>query len=468
MSDTPTTRRRHAPSSTPKSAPDDRATAGPLDETEANAVRPYVDLGGVKILPRAGLQLRLEVEEGSKRVVAVGLDYAGSTLQVQPFAAPRSSGLWHEIREQIVEQIATQGGTTDGARGRLRPRAARRDPRARRRLSRAHAPRPVHRRRRPALVPARRHRGEAAVDPTAARADRGPVPQHRRGARQHADAAARPHPAAHARRQPGSPRETGVDAGDDLADRRTREPDEPDRAERDRRSASAFAAAGAEAPASARSTPRRGPDAAAPCWRRSAASAGSSRRSCPGSCSSSSTRSRTSCCCRCSRRSPSRSCFVAVARDRHKRQPCCRRSPALSASRHLRRSRSDRQRRGQLPARLRHQRGIVLVVLLISLLVRLAAHRRDRRPAHGRRAAGVHDRQAPGRLRRDRAVVGAVRAPPGGAGAAVPRRHAEALAAHQAADGRAALRSGCSGSPGSLVRARVPGDPRSEDVIELS
>lgn len=95
-----------------KSAPSDRATAGPLDESEANAVRPYVDLGGVKIVPREGLQLRLEVEEGSKRVVAVGLDYAGSTLQVQPFAAPRSTGLWHEIRAQITEQIAKQGGTT--------------------------------------------------------------------------------------------------------------------------------------------------------------------------------------------------------------------------------------------------------------------------------------------------------------------------------------------------------------------
>jgi len=95
-----------------KSAPADREIDGPLDESEANPVRPYVDLGGVKILPREGLQLRLEVEEGSQRVVAVGLDYAGSTLQVQPFAAPRTSGLWHEIREQIAEQIAKQGGTT--------------------------------------------------------------------------------------------------------------------------------------------------------------------------------------------------------------------------------------------------------------------------------------------------------------------------------------------------------------------
>jgi len=96
----------------PKSAPADREINGPLDESEANAVRPYVDLGGVKILPRPELHLRLEVEEGSKRVVAVGLDYAGSTLQIQPFAAPRSSGLWHEIRAQIVEQISKQGGST--------------------------------------------------------------------------------------------------------------------------------------------------------------------------------------------------------------------------------------------------------------------------------------------------------------------------------------------------------------------
>lgn len=104
----------------PKSAPEDRAENGPLDDSEANPVRPYVDLGGVKILPREGLHLRLEIEEESKRVVAIGLDYANSTLQVQPFAAPRSSGLWHEIREQISEQIARQGGTTtlrDGAFG---------------------------------------------------------------------------------------------------------------------------------------------------------------------------------------------------------------------------------------------------------------------------------------------------------------------------------------------------------------
>ena len=103
----------------PKSAPAERSTNGPFDESEANPVRPYIDVGGIKVLPREGLNLRLEVEEQSKRIVAVGLDYAGSTLQVQPFAAPRSAGLWDETREQIRQQIRQQGGRVEERKGPL-------------------------------------------------------------------------------------------------------------------------------------------------------------------------------------------------------------------------------------------------------------------------------------------------------------------------------------------------------------
>ncbi|MDF2666854.1 MAG: hypothetical protein K0R81_2704 [Microbacterium sp.] len=104
-----------------KSAPIDRDSAGPFDEAEANPVRPYIDLGGIKILPREGLNLRLEVEEQTKRIVAVGLDYADSTLQVQPFAAPRTSGLWGETREQIRQQVKQQGGRVEEREGPLGP-----------------------------------------------------------------------------------------------------------------------------------------------------------------------------------------------------------------------------------------------------------------------------------------------------------------------------------------------------------
>ena len=97
----------------------DRAVDGPFDESEANPVRPYIDLGAIKIMPREGLNLRLEVEEQTQRIVAVGLDYADSTLQVQPFAAPRSSGLWDETRAQIQEQITQQGGRVEERDGTL-------------------------------------------------------------------------------------------------------------------------------------------------------------------------------------------------------------------------------------------------------------------------------------------------------------------------------------------------------------
>jgi hypothetical protein len=97
--------------STTKSAPANRETDGPFDESEVSGLRPYVDLGSIKLTPREGLNLRLEVEEGTQRVVAVNLDYNGSTLQLQAFATSRSMGLWDEIREQIVAQVTEQGGS---------------------------------------------------------------------------------------------------------------------------------------------------------------------------------------------------------------------------------------------------------------------------------------------------------------------------------------------------------------------
>ena len=91
-----------------KSAPADRGVNGPFDDSEAPAVRPYIDLGAIKVLPREGMNLRLEIDEKSQRVVAVALDLEGSTLQVQAFAAPRSTGLWNEIREHTTKQLKSQ------------------------------------------------------------------------------------------------------------------------------------------------------------------------------------------------------------------------------------------------------------------------------------------------------------------------------------------------------------------------
>lgn len=93
-----------------KSAPADRQSAGPFDSSEVTDVSPAIDLGSLRIMPRSGLQLKLEIDEKTKRVVAVSVELAESKLQIQAFAAPRSTGLWNEIRAQISTQISGQGG----------------------------------------------------------------------------------------------------------------------------------------------------------------------------------------------------------------------------------------------------------------------------------------------------------------------------------------------------------------------
>ncbi len=65
------------------------------------------------------MELRFEVEEGSGRVIAVTVGLNGSTVQLQAFAAPRSSGVWDEIRAEIAEAVVQQGGAADEQDGPL-------------------------------------------------------------------------------------------------------------------------------------------------------------------------------------------------------------------------------------------------------------------------------------------------------------------------------------------------------------
>jgi hypothetical protein len=94
-----------------------RRSNGPFDESEISSRDGYVDLGALLITPSEGLQLRLEVEEATQRVVAVTLDLNGSSLQLQAFAAPKSEGLWDEIREQIGQSVGVQGGQVEEIEG---------------------------------------------------------------------------------------------------------------------------------------------------------------------------------------------------------------------------------------------------------------------------------------------------------------------------------------------------------------
>ncbi len=78
-----------------------------------------VDLGGLWLPGRPGLEVRVEADQQTGEVVAVTLVLGDSALQVQPFAAPRSEGIWDDVRAEIRSGITQQGGTVDEVDGPL-------------------------------------------------------------------------------------------------------------------------------------------------------------------------------------------------------------------------------------------------------------------------------------------------------------------------------------------------------------
>jgi hypothetical protein len=104
-----------------KSAPIDRVSAGPFDSSEVIEIKPLIDFGALQIPIREDVTLKLEVEEASSRIVALTVDYQGSSLQLQAFSAPGSEGIWHEIRAALEQSIQAQNGKSETVVGPLGP-----------------------------------------------------------------------------------------------------------------------------------------------------------------------------------------------------------------------------------------------------------------------------------------------------------------------------------------------------------
>lgn len=91
---------------------------GPYDVSDVEAPgEGRIDLGSVWVPIHDGLELRIEVDEPSGQLVAVTLLHGESALQLAPFAAPRTSGLWDEVRTELRGSVASQGGTADEVEG---------------------------------------------------------------------------------------------------------------------------------------------------------------------------------------------------------------------------------------------------------------------------------------------------------------------------------------------------------------
>ncbi len=91
---------------------------GPWDVTEvADPREGRADLGGLLAPVFEGMELRVEVQDDE--VVAVTAVVGPSAIQLQPFAAPRTEGIWDEVRTEIAASITQQGGLVDETEGPL-------------------------------------------------------------------------------------------------------------------------------------------------------------------------------------------------------------------------------------------------------------------------------------------------------------------------------------------------------------
>jgi len=76
-----------------------------------------VDLGGILVPIVDGMELRAEIAD--ERVVAATLIVERSAIQIQPFAAPRTMGIWNDVREEIAAGIQQGGGEVQVGEGRF-------------------------------------------------------------------------------------------------------------------------------------------------------------------------------------------------------------------------------------------------------------------------------------------------------------------------------------------------------------
>src|SRR3954471_3622056 len=84
------------------------------DDVDEDGVE-RLDLGALLVPVPDGCEVRVDVQD--EQVVAATVVDGRSALQIHGFAAPRSEGIWDEVRQEIADSLLQGGGSADEAEG---------------------------------------------------------------------------------------------------------------------------------------------------------------------------------------------------------------------------------------------------------------------------------------------------------------------------------------------------------------
>jgi hypothetical protein len=94
---------------------------GPWDSVEAPPEASVLDLGSLRVPLVEGIEIRVEAEQETSAVTGVTLAVDGAALQISAYAAPRTTGIWGEVRGQLRASLTSQGATIDDVDGEFGP-----------------------------------------------------------------------------------------------------------------------------------------------------------------------------------------------------------------------------------------------------------------------------------------------------------------------------------------------------------
>jgi len=107
----------------PSAATESTPATGPYDLADQPELGPRVDLGSLRVPVISGMQVRMELDRATQQITGVTVmlqqPQGVSSLQLQAFAAPRSAGIWDEIRKEIADGITKSGSVVDDVPGEL-------------------------------------------------------------------------------------------------------------------------------------------------------------------------------------------------------------------------------------------------------------------------------------------------------------------------------------------------------------
>ncbi len=93
----------------------DGERSGPWDGAGRYPERDRIDFGSLLVPLYEGIEVEVKVAEGVG--VWITIRRGDSAIELMAFAAPKTSGLWDEVRQEFADEVAKAGGSSQEAQG---------------------------------------------------------------------------------------------------------------------------------------------------------------------------------------------------------------------------------------------------------------------------------------------------------------------------------------------------------------